>query len=73
MSPARSGKLVEKKEASRCENKVPFSGAFSTSWGRATKAKSQGIWLGERSLEGVAEDEYDYVVCIYIGDACQGC
>jgi len=37
LGPARSGKLVERKEASGCEKRVSTSGAFSTGWGEVAK------------------------------------
>jgi hypothetical protein len=69
LGPARSGKLVERKEASGCEKRVSTSGAFRTGWGRGRRGLNRelaGIWLeeGETNLEGVVEDEYDYAVCL---------
>lgn len=72
LGPARSGKLVERKEASGCEKRVSTSGAFRTGWGRGSQRSqsrdSWNFWLeeGETNLEGVVEDEYDYAVCVCV-------
>ena len=73
LGSARSGNVVERKEASGCEKRVFTSGAFSTGWWEGGRR----YWLafgskddGERTdLESVVENEYDYAVHVK-GDVC---
>lgn len=73
LGSARSGNVVERKEASGCEKRLSTSGAFSTGWWEGGRR----YWLafgskddGEGTdLESVVENEYDYAVHVK-GDVC---